>query len=118
MRYPKVVGAKIDEKTYRKIEEKAKELEMNRSELLRIILELGLAVLEKGDYKDRRIVINAPINLTISMVKSKTEVDRETIRELIEWLQRIASKTTDYPMGLKNIAQRSLAELQKLLNHD
>jgi hypothetical protein len=115
MKYLKVVGAKIDERTYQRIEELAKKLELNKSELIRIFIEIGTAVLEKGDYSDRRIVISAPISVTVN-TGPKIKIDRETMRTLIEWLEVIASKATDYPQGLKTIATRALPELQKILD--
>jgi hypothetical protein len=117
MKYLKVVGAKIDERTYQRIEELAKKLELNKSELIRIFIEIGTAVLEKGDYSDRRIVISAPVNVTVNTGR-KMRIDREamsTLKELSEWLERVASKATDYPIGLKNVAARSLLVLSKIL---
>jgi hypothetical protein len=117
VRYLRVVGAKIDERTYQRIEELAKKLELNKSELIRIFIEIGTAVLEKGDYSDRRIVISAPVNVTVNTGR-KMRIDREamsTLKELSEWLERVASKATDYPIGLKNVAARSLLVLSKIL---
>jgi hypothetical protein len=117
-RYDKIVNARVDEKTYELIEAKARELDMNRSEFIRTLIELGLAIISKGSYDNKRITINAPISISIATARTETKIDKETVRELIKWLERIANKNTDYPQGLKNIALRSLSELQKLLDHN
>ena len=120
MRYSKIIGAKVDDKTYELIETKAKELNMNKSEFIRMLVELGLAIISKGSYDSKRntININAPINIAVATARAETKIDREVVKELIKWLERIANKNTDYPQGLKNIALRSLSELQKLLDHN
>lgn len=117
VRYLRVVGAKVDEETYSRIEEHARKLGFNRSELLRMLIELGLVILEKGEYNTKGVVISAPVNVTVNTGR-KMRIDREamsTLKELSEWLERVASKATDYPIGLKNVAARSLLVLSKIL---
>jgi hypothetical protein len=119
-RYDKTTSTRVDEKTYELIEAKARELNMNKSEFIRMLIEVGLTIITKGSYDNKKNVINvnAPISVSIATAKAEVNIDRETIRELIKWLERIANKNTDYPQGLKNIALRSLSELQKLLDHN
>jgi hypothetical protein len=81
-----------------------------------IFIETLKGYINTAEREGRQVIVNVNIAMNLSQIAVDLAIDREALKEIIKWLERVANPGTDYPKGFKEAAARALPILRNILS--